>query len=304
MTPRSSASAQSALGRFFFAQTAPDTLGVVRALVGGYLVVSLLFLTPFVLRYMPDGGPLSFELMRREIGEQSITLLSLFRGTFSIALLHVLAIAAAVCVMLGKWTRWSTLLLYVIYLSYVSGTLNIWDGGDAVTTNILFLLTLAGFAGHSQAAYSLDAARARREGAPFAPTIPVWSIRLIQLQICFIYFFAGWYKTQFIEWQSGEALHYVFQQLAFSTLPTWKLSYWPALLSLFTTFVLFLELLAPALLWVRSLKTPMVALLIALQIGIRLTIHVFSFGILVPLLLVFIEPDTMRRLVRAVVGQR
>ena len=294
MTIKKTSSAP-AIWRFFFDDTAPDTLCVLRMIFGAFLVAELLLLTPVVLLYMPDGGPIPFDVVRGEIGSNTLTLLTLVRSPLGILALHVLGIVAAVGITVGLWTGLSTLIAYVVYLSFMNGALYVWDGGDGVISIVLFLLTLAGLAGHTRVAYSLDAWIARRRKKPLRTAIPAWPVRMLQLQLCLLYFFSSWYKTQFVEWQTGEALHFVFNQLAFSTFPMAWISNFPILLTLLTYVVLFLETSFPFLVWVRPLKTPLLWAMFLFHLLIRLSMHVFAFTVMLPLLIVFVEPLTVRK---------
>ena len=60
------------------------------------------------------------------------------------------------------------------------------------------------------AAYSLDARRAsRRRGTLAEPLIVPWAQRLIQLQLCLVYFNTAVLKANGSTWLDGTALHFV-----------------------------------------------------------------------------------------------
>ena len=60
------------------------------------------------------------------------------------------------------------------------------------------------------AAYSLDARRAaRKRGTAAEPLISPWAVRLLQMQICLIYFQSCVIKCQGTVWLNGTTVHYV-----------------------------------------------------------------------------------------------
>ena len=284
-----------AVWHFFFGTLGPESLCLLRALVGAFVFVELLLMTPHVLRYVPEGSPIPFALVDREIVNGGITLFAWVRSVEGVMILHVIAVLMALAMAVGFMTRLSAFLTWFLYLSIANGALYLWDGGDMVITNVLFWLMLASLAGHAQRCYAVDewgkGDRSRRGPVP----IPAWPVRMLQIQFCLIYFFSGWYKTQKEVWRTGEAIHYVVHQLGLASLDLRWISHAPAAVVVLGYAVMFLELTFPFLVWLKPWKTFMLWSSFALHAVIRVVLHVYSFSVMIPYLIVFVEPKTIRR---------
>ena len=60
------------------------------------------------------------------------------------------------------------------------------------------------------AAFSLDAVRAaRKRGTAAEPLIVPWALRLLQMQICLLYFQSCVIKCDGASWMNGTVVHYI-----------------------------------------------------------------------------------------------
>jgi hypothetical protein len=76
--------------------------------------------------------------------------------------------------------------------------------------------------------WSIDAWRSRRGGRPLdAPIgVPIWPLRLVQIQVAAVYLVTGLWKLNNVMWRDGSAVHYVlqnpqFRRFALLSSPTW-----------------------------------------------------------------------------------
>jgi len=124
--------------------------------------------------------------------------------------LYALMLAALGLMVLGVWTRWTTIGSWVLMLQVYRFQPMYLSGGDWVIQNFLFLGMLSDWG----EAYSIDGWRRRRAviptGAPATPPRPIaaWPIRLMMLQLAIIYCATGLLKQGEV-WATGEALYYV-----------------------------------------------------------------------------------------------
>lgn len=260
------------LKHFFFGETKPEVIGFFRLALGCYLFVSFLLFIPTVLRFYGSGAPIPLFIL--------------------LTLLFLLAFAA------GFLTKWSTLLSYLAFLSWRNGAVFIWNGGDDVQTTLLFLMTIAGFAGHPAAAYSLDAVLLRRRGKKPRPMVPAWSLRLLQIQFCLIYFFNALQKWMQPMWRDGEAVHYAFQDLSWSNVDLSFLSHSPVLIALFSYGVLLFLTLFPAFIWYEPTRKLAISLSASFHIVTRILFNVFAFPVMVVYLVVFLKPEEVQSMMR------
>src|SRR5262249_39551139 len=101
--------------------------------------------------------------------------------------------AAAMGLTLGWRTRLMSVAFYLGLVSLYHRNISSIGGPDAVPTILSFYMMLC----PSGAAYSLDARRAaRRRGTPAEPLIVPWALRLLQMQICLLYFQSSELKSQ------------------------------------------------------------------------------------------------------------
>lgn len=145
-------------------------------------------------------------------------------------------VASLACVTLGLWTRPSTIVALLLTVSFHLRIVQTTNGGDSVARCGLFYLMLA----PAGAVWSLDAWMARRRrqrrGLPPDPSpvfIPAWSVRLLQIQLCLMYFFTGLVKivddlpTLFLtgrpgadaDWLTGHAVYWVLNDIELNRVP-------------------------------------------------------------------------------------
>ena len=111
---------------------------------------------------------------------------------------------------LGVWTRWTTILAWVLVESLYRYSPLFYTGGDTVTRVFLFLGVFVRWG----EAYSFDSWRRRRkailrgaERFPALRKIPAWPMRLMMLQLAIIYCATGLLKSG-ATWANGTALYY------------------------------------------------------------------------------------------------
>lgn len=145
-------------------------------------------------------------------------------------------VASLAFVTLGLWTRPSTIVALLLTVSFHLRIVQTTNGGDSVARCGLFYLMLA----PAGAVWSLDAWmkrrwRSRRGLAPDpSPVfIPAWSVRLIQIQLCLMYFFTGLVKiaddlaaavqtgriAENADWLTGHAVYWVLNDIELNRVP-------------------------------------------------------------------------------------
>jgi uncharacterized membrane protein YphA (DoxX/SURF4 family) len=209
-----------------------------------------------------------------------------------------LFIAATACLLLGLWTRTSAVIAWVLSMSFAN--LNPWidNAGDSVRGIILFYLMVC----PCGAAWSIDSWWARRSSSSLTNNDPgaagparqaeptyvyPWALRLLFIQMMFIYFCNGLYKVFSKDWYQGEMLYYVMRDLV---LTRFSYSQFPMPLwmtKIMTWTVLAWELGFPLWVAVRWTRTPALLMGVAFHVGIFLTMELGGF---VPYMLVLYLP--------------
>lgn len=305
--------------RFWFTPTDPATYCLIRVLAG-----TMLFYTHAVwtLEFDAFFGPHPWLAKNLARGiESGPYAWSHFFWIDSISLLWAIHLAALVVLAmfaLGLWSRATSILAFLITVSYANRVPAAQFGLD----NINGLLALYLMVGPSGACYSLDrwladrkAAKLGRGGATQLTAVAKSTaatksagtakstganigIRLIQLHMCVIYLFAGLGKLKGDTWWDGTAMWFAVANYEYQSIDMTWIADWPLLAALLTHTAVWWEATYPALVWPRYTRPIVIALAVPLHLGIALFLGMMTFG-LVMLIgnAAFISP----RLVRAAV---
>jgi len=205
----------------------------------------------------------------------------------------VLAATAAVAVgfTLGWRTRLMSILLYLGMLSLYHRNVTSNGGPDAVPAILTFYMMLC----PCGAAYSLDARRAaRKRGTLAEPLIVPWAVRLLQMQICLIYFQSCMLKSQGSLWLNGTTVHYLLFNREFGQFNLEWLAQYPLLINLMTHGAILIQFALAFWLWFRPTRRWAILGGVALHLGIRPLITVPVFGeVMMATYLTFLAPDEL-----------
>lgn len=165
------------------------------------------------------------------------------------------------------------------------------DGGDTLARLTAFYL----FCMPCGERFSIDALLRARKGVS-ARLLPIWGLRLLQIQMILLYLSTALLKWNGEEWLDGSALIYITQLhdvFGRFPLPSFFLESIP-LLKLMTWMVLVLEALIPFGLWFKKTRwlTVCVAVLFHLSIDYSMNLFLFQWFMIVGLLS-FMSFDTI-----------
>jgi Vitamin K-dependent gamma-carboxylase len=183
-------------------------------------------------------------------------------------------VVALVGLVTGFCTRLNAVVVWVISTSFASTNTNIDNAGDLVRGIILFYLMLC----PCGAAWSVDAWLKKRVGPVF---VSPWALRLLFLQMVFIYWCNGLHKITGGDWQSGQALYFVLGDLTLARFsyasipgPSWLVF---ELTRLGTWFVLMWEVTLPLLLIWRPVRNVALVFGALFHLGIWATMEIGFF---------------------------
>ena len=184
--------------------------------------------------------------------------------------------AVAFAFVLGWRTRIMGVLLYLGLLSLYHRNISSHCGPDQLLMLTCFYMMLS----PCGAAYSLDARReARRRGGTLAePLIIPWAQRLLQVQLCLVYFATAAFKCTGATWLGGTAIHYVLFNHEVGQFNMEWLANFPVILNILTLGALVIEFSLPFLLWFRPARKWVAVLGVLLHIGIVPLVNVPLFG--------------------------
>ncbi len=209
--------------------------------------------------------------------------------------LAVLTVAAFAIIVGWRPTLW-LLLAFVVLVAVQRRNPVILNSGDLVLRNFALLLALC----PTGAALSVD--RWRRHGRAAlrtAPMIAPWGLRLLQLQMMMIYFFAFWSKSGDL-WRNGTAVSTVFRidDITRFDVPAWLASN-VLIIAVLTWGALLIEVGLAFLLWAKPLRPLLIVLGISLHVFIDVFVVVGFFGpLMVTGLMAFTDANWIDRIVQ------
>jgi hypothetical protein len=286
-----------AWNRFLFSPTSARPIGLFRIVYGLLILIYLSLMTVEFDRWYTGAGLLQGTEAREAAGPLRLSPLQYVTDPLVPRLVLGTAFAAALGVMLGWRTRIMSVVLYLCMLSLYHRNVSTNGGPDAVPMILAFYMMLC----PGGAAYSLDARReARRRGTAAEALIAPWSVRLLQMQLCLIYFQSCVIKCSGPSWMDGTAVHYVLFNREFSQFNMEWLGAYPLLVNLMTHSALLIEFTLAFWLWFRPTRRWAILGGILLHAGIRPALNIPGFGeTMCATYLTFLAPDEVAALLRA-----
>jgi len=278
------ASWADAFNQFWFTPRKPNVLGLVRLLAGLITFYSIAVWTLELSTFFAADGLLPMEYRSALGGWAAWSHLDWFApasagdATTGMMAAHVVGLIIVAMFTVGFQTRVTSVLTALLVISYGNRSIGAGFGLDQIVS----FLCLSCAIGDSGGAFSIDRWLAKSKGRTVenASTLTNIAIRLIQVHMCIVYFFAAIGKLQGETWWTGEAVwlsmaSYEYQQIDM----TWLANYLP-LVSAMTLVSLFWELLYPALIWPKFTRPIVLAMAVPLHLGIGLCMGMMEFGLI------------------------
>jgi hypothetical protein len=181
---------------------------------------------------------------------------------------------------IGLFTRVTSILALVTAISFANRVPPALFGLDQINVMLTLYLALGG----SGAALSLDRWLAKKRSGRSVPPAKSASanlaIRLIQVHMCVIYFFAGVSKLQGPAWWTGEAMWLAFGNLEYQSLDMTWLAWHPWLVNAMSHASVLWELSFCVLVWQKRLRPLVLALAVVLHVGIGACLGMWTFGLI------------------------
>jgi Vitamin K-dependent gamma-carboxylase len=286
-----------AWNRFWFSPISARPLGAFR-IVFGLLALANLALLAFDIDYwFTDIGLLLGNEAREVAGPFRPSLLQWVQDPTSIRLFFGATSVVCLLFTIGWQTRVMGVLFYLMMLSIHHRDTMTNSGADTLLLLMAFYLMLS----PCGAAYSLDARRAdRRRGTPAEPLIVPWAQRLIQIQLCLIYFCTAVLKCNGANWLNGTAMHYVLNNSEVDRFNLSVLTHYPLLINVLTYGAVLMEFSLAFFLWFRPTRRAAILAGLALHSGIMVFINIPIFGeLMVASYLPFLGVDEFDNLLRS-----
>jgi uncharacterized membrane protein YphA (DoxX/SURF4 family) len=280
--------AAEAWERFWFRDVETSTLALFRIAYAIVVVAWTISLAPALYSFFGDDGILP---AHPDGGTGAWGLLQLSSSPAAVTALYLLLLLGALCLLFGFKTRLAAVVVFVCLVSFARRDPWVLNSGDLLLFVLAFYLMLA----PSGAALSVDRWLRSRSHFWEFPQRSLWSLRLIQVQVSLLYFFAVWAKLRGDTWNDGTAVSYAFRIEDLERFPVPGLVTDSLLIvNLLTYGTLAVELALAILVWNGKLRPWVLLLGVMLHLGIDYAVRVgfFSHAALVAYI-VFLPPETV-----------
>jgi hypothetical protein len=288
--------------RFFFGPISARPLGVFRIAFGVLLLQYLALMSGEFDHWYTGAGLLQGTEASEAAAPLRFSPLQQVQDPLVARAFFSFTVLVAVAFTLGWRTRISSILLYACMLSLYHRNVVANGGPDAVPMIISFYMMLC----PCGAAYSLDALRtAKKRGTAAEPLIVPWALRLLQMQICLLYFQSSVIKCHGSLWLKGTVVHYILFLREFRLFDMEWLAEYPLLINAMTHGALLIEFALAFWLWFRPTRRWAILGGVLLHAGIRPILNVPGFGeILIATYMTFLAPDELDALLHVLDPRR
>jgi len=287
--------------RLWFAKISPAPICLFRICLGFLLFISTALMAPDITTFF-GGNPIISSATIHQWEPASFSLFYLLpeSDTTSRALYLTLLISSF-SLMVGFFTRLSTIATFVLLVSFHNRLPCIFNGADMVMRQQAFLLIFA----PAGAMYSVDAWFKQRSDQIDSTNLQCerWPLLLLQLQLAAVYCQTFCAKIVCDQWLDGTALYYATHLHEYTRLsiPFLFDQMWFCKLGTYAT--LFVEFALWTLIWIKEFRYPVLLAGIALHVGIDLTMFIglFSYTMMISYIL-FVDPKHVLSFVKTLTG--
>lgn len=234
---------------------------------------------------------------------------SIFHHVDSLAVLtvgHYALLFSLACLTIGLFTRISAVASYFLLLMFVNRNPAVQYGVDFIGMFYFFYLMFC----DSGARFSVDSwwrgkRRDLRSQLASAAT-DVFStvfLRLMQIQVCIIYFYSGIAKMKGTRWWNGSAIWDVLTMEGLIRFDMSFVAYFPDVLVIFCYLILLWEMYFPVLIWTKSFRNLLIVFGCLMHVGFGFFLQIPIFGALMcSVYILFLDPALVRRGLERITG--
>jgi len=257
----------------------------IRIVYATIVLIHFAVLYPDLNMWFTGDGVLTMEAAKKAASPYAWSLLELFPDTA--AVVHTcfwIAVAHAVCLLVGLLPRINALLLFVWIISFQVRNDLINDGEDCLMRLLGFFViwlpsgrvwavngVVRRWRGEQRGQGTGD--RGQRE------LVPGWPVRLMQIEMAAMFFSSALMKLAGEPWVNGTALYYVSRLDDFFgrfPVPAYLFDT-PWTVTLMTWSVVIAEFCVPILIWFKETRRPCLLVLLAFHVANEWTMNLFLF---------------------------
>ena len=294
--------------RFWFTGIDPATLATIRLFTGLMLLYTHVVWSLDLTSFFGPQGWITADLLQQtweSQGGANHYFWSHFLAIDSVSFLwlaHGLALLVFLLLTIGLFSRTAAVLAFLLTVSYMHRAAGALFGLDQINVMLTLYLVIGPCGGR----FSVDAwMRKKREQGGQAATKPLESIsaniaiRLIQIHMCVIYFFAGARKLLGASWWDGSAMWLSIANSEYQTVDLTWMARLPVVLALLTHVIVLFELSYCVLIWNRLTRPIVLLTAVLMHMGIATCLGMATFGLAMLIgNLAFIAPQFILALLR------
>ncbi len=287
--------------RFWFTPSRPHTLAAIRILGGAMLLYTHLVWTLDLNAFLGKDSWVTSEVATK-LGTGTDgriftwSYLSYVESGALLWTLHIAALIILAMLTIGLWTRVTSVLSFIIAVSYCHRLTGSLFGLDQINVFIAMYLMIA----PCGAAYSVDRWLRQRRGQMDADPLHVSTTiatRLLQLHMCVIYLFGGIGKMRGELWWDGSAAWFAAANQEYQSVSLTWLVYQPWLIALITHLTVFWETFYPVLVWPKLTRPLCLAMAVVVHGSIAIFLGMPTFGLaMIVGNMVFVSPEVVQQL--------
>lgn len=285
--------------RFFFKPESPICIAVFRILYGICVAATILLLRSDWLEWFGTHSWISESTMLRVEPGIRLNLFPLFpQSDRWVEWFFWIALLFSVLLIIGLWTRVSSVAVFLCLNSLQQRALFITHGGDKFLRIAGFFLMFAPAGAMLSVDRWIRLCRGKAEAAPLGAP---WAQRIIQFELALLYFTSFLWKVKGHAWLDGTALSYVIQlrEIQRFPVPEWLKSV--AILKMGAWLTLVLEFSLGVLIWFKRFRYPLLLLGLCFHLSLEYAFNfpLFQWDVLTAYVL-FIDPDDLHRVMRGI----
>lgn len=278
--------------KFFFEEKSTEGLALFRMIWFGITFIYYLFDTGNIADFYGPEAIVSLSTVRAQFPYLHLNIFHFFHSQYEVSLgIFILYGVTLLTSMIGLFTRYSIIAALILMTSLHQRNIWMLSSAELLVRTITLYLAFSP-CGHS---FSVDAYLGRFFKKFRKKRIwPVWSLRLIQIQLSVVYLWTFWHKIKGDTWFDGTAVYYATRLESMTNFPVPYFLDSVPFLKLATWGTLILEFGLGVLIWFKEFRKPLIVLGILFHLGIEysMSIPYFEFYMM-SLLINFFTPEEL-----------
>jgi uncharacterized membrane protein YphA (DoxX/SURF4 family) len=286
---------------FWFAYGSPIPIALFRICIGLLVITFYWWISPEAVTFFGQHAITRPATVAAWSLSPTFDVLSYFpRDDVWLSGMLVLLVVCGICLTAGIFSRFSAFLIYLILLSLDSRNHFVLNSGIGILCYLCLFLVFSK-CGEALSLKRLVAVWQRNPEFGPAKDVSVFAQRLVQVQLCLVYWAASCWKLNGHTWLDGTAIFYTTQLLQFQRfgLPYVFDHLWTS--RLLTWATLFFEAGFPILVWIKEFRYPLLVIGVIFHLGMDWVLVIPLFQeVMIACYICFVEAADLSKAMTAV----